>query len=206
MSAAGMLIRTPPPGGVSRGARGPGSAPELGPAPHARRTLPFSRCPGVRFTRQTRPRSPWTQGPGRRALSCSGAGDPGPMALVGSCNEPVLRPRQPPGGRLALLPHVRLCLCGEAPRPPCLAAPGAGTPGDGVTRLPEPGPAPAGRAPCSPPVCSGLCSVLKTLKSAEAGGRLEAPVVRGPAQLLLTTCAFGLGFLRGLPVVTGPLK
>lgn len=47
---------------------------------------------------------------------------------------------------------------------------------------------------------------LKPLNQLQADGRVEAPVVRGPAQLLLTTCAFGLGSLKGLPVVTGTPK
>lgn len=37
---------------------------------------------------------------------------------------------QLPGGRLALLTHVRLCLCGEAPRPSCLTACSAGAIGE----------------------------------------------------------------------------
>lgn len=41
---------------------------------------------------------------------------------------------------------------------------------------------------------------LKPLNQLQAAGRAEAPVVRRPAQLLLTACAFGLGSLKGLPV------
>lgn len=41
---------------------------------------------------------------------------------------------------------------------------------------------------------------LKPLNQLQADSRAEAPVVRRPAQLLLTTCTFGLSSLKGLPV------
>ena len=78
---------------------------------------------------------------------------------------------QLPGGRLALLTRVRLCLCGEAPRPSCLTACSVGAIGEGVTLLPEPGPGSEGRTPCSQSVCSGLCPVFKTFQSDASRGK-----------------------------------